>query len=122
MLVVEDDSAVQRLIATILRREKLEVFTANDGLDAVQCLQTTRFDLVVLDLMMPRMDGFALLEHLREGTSVRHDGPVIVMTAAADTLVSRLDGTQVQAVLRKPFEVDQLALLVRRTLEEKEQP
>lgn len=118
VLVVEDDAAVRRLIATIVRRLGLEVDTAEDGIVAIERLQAGPYDLVVLDLMMPRMDGLSFLNELAEG-NVRHDGPIVVMTAAADALVAKIDGTRVQAVMRKPFEVDQLSTLVQRTLAER---
>lgn len=72
------------------------------------------YALILLDLMMPRVDG---LEVLRRLADVRMERPmVIVMTAAADELVRRLNGHQVQGVIRKPFDAHHLVDLVRGSL------
>lgn len=118
VLVVEDDPSLQRLVAAVLRRSGLTPDCAGDGVEALEKLAGADFDLLLLDLMMPRMDGIRFLEALaRQGEAARYHGPIIVMTAAADALIDQIDGTRVQAIVRKPFDIAQLASLVARALE-----
>lgn len=108
-LVVDDDTSIRNLVATLLRREGFEVETANDGLEAVLKLGLAEFDVIMLDLMMPLVGGGEIIEFLRNERSdlLRH---VIVMTAAADPEVHKLDGCC--AVIRKPFDVRDLISIV----------
>lgn len=103
-LVVEDDEAVRRLVATILRRERFEVVEAGDGDEAIEFLSADpTFVLIVLDLMMPRVSGTEVIEHLRKHFPVKLRR-VVLITAAAQ---GRLDlfREEVCAVLRKPFDL-----------------
>ena len=77
VLIVEDERPVSQVLEIKLSRSGISVFTAYDGKDAFQKIQNQSFDLVLLDLMMPEMDGFSVLREMRErGILV----PVIVTT------------------------------------------
>ena len=65
ILVVEDDKNTARLMKAVLSRAGYEVFQAGDGIDALEVMDRQHVDLIVLDVMMPRMDGFEFTEHLR---------------------------------------------------------
>ena len=78
ILVVEDDPHARRLMQTVLEQHGYSVYTAKDGLDALELLDQKHVDLVVLDVMMPRMDGFAFTKELRDGGS---DLPILMVTA-----------------------------------------
>lgn len=78
ILVVEDDPHARRLMQTVLEQHGYSVFTAKDGLDALELLDQKHVDLVVLDVMMPRMDGFAFTKEIRDGGS---DLPILMVTA-----------------------------------------
>ncbi len=78
ILVVEDDPHARRLMQTVLERGGYSVYTAKDGLDALALMDQKHVDLVVLDVMMPRMDGFAFTKELRDGGS---DLPILMVTA-----------------------------------------
>ena len=78
ILVVEDDPHARRLMQTVLERNGYSVYTAKDGLDALELMDQKHVDLVVLDVMMPRMDGFAFTKELRDGGS---DLPILMVTA-----------------------------------------
>ena len=80
VLVVDDDESIQATLRDLLEDEGYQVLTANDGLDALDQLTPILPDLILLDLMMPRMDGYAFVEELsRRG--LRPAVPVIVLTA-----------------------------------------
>lgn len=112
VLVVEDDPAIRRLVGMILKREGYAVEMANDGIEAVLKLGLVDYQVIVLDLMMPNLDGFALLETLARNDpgALAH---VIVTSAASPTIIrERLSG-QPFAFLPKPFDIEQLARVVR---------
>jgi CheY-like chemotaxis protein len=80
ILVVDDDSATLSLLQAFLSAKGLEVHTALDGVDALEKLAKIRPDLIVLDVMMPRMDGYGFLREIRKDTKFRST-PVVVLTA-----------------------------------------
>lgn len=65
ILVVEDDKHVRRLMETVLKREGYTVFTAEDGVKALHMLEIQHIDLIILDIMMPNMDGYELAQEIR---------------------------------------------------------
>jgi DNA-binding response OmpR family regulator len=111
ILIVEDDAAISKMVATILGRDGYSWIAASDGAQAIRLLGGDRICLVLLDLMMPRVSGFEVLEHIREqALSV----PVVVMTAAVNAISDEhLDPRIVKAVVTKPFSLDAL----RKTIE-----
>ena len=83
LLVVEDDEAVRELIVTTLTGAGYAVTTAKDGVDALDMLRTSTPEGILLDINMPRMDGFSLLQHLQRNAETR-DLPVLMLTAQTD--------------------------------------
>lgn len=112
VLVVEDDSAIRSLIVAALRSEPLEVHTASDGLAALDCVRSTDYAVILLDLMMPRLNGYDFLESMEV---VRPDANpvVIVMTAFEASALRTMRANRVHAVLHKPFDVERVVTLVR---------
>ena len=112
VLVVEDDNAIRTLIVSALKREPLVVHTAGDGLAALECVRVNDYAVILLDLMMPRLNGYEFLESLE---SVRGDvQPVIIVMTAFDAGgLRKLPPGLVHAVLHKPFDVDRVVDLVR---------
>jgi DNA-binding response OmpR family regulator len=110
VLVVDDEPAIRALVAKIVERAGLAVDVARDGAEAIAKLDACSYAVMVIDLMMPIMDGYAVVEHLRE-----RGGPkpaVIVITAGDSAAIRRLDGSMVHSVIRKPFDIDVLGDLV----------
>lgn len=112
VLIVEDDSAIRTLMVAALRREPLDVHTAGDGLAALELVRVHDYAVILLDLMMPRLNGFEFLESF---TAVRPDATsvIIVMTAFDASAVKRLGSMRVQAILHKPFDVERVVEMVR---------
>jgi CheY-like chemotaxis protein/two-component sensor histidine kinase len=101
ILIVEDDSANRSLIAQVLRKEGWRVAEAENGEAALQQVASTRPALILLDLMMPKMDGFEFIDELRKTESWRSI-PIVVVTAMALTANDRNRLTeQVQRILQK---------------------
>jgi DNA-binding response OmpR family regulator len=84
LLVVEDDPINRRLLASYLQREGHEVATADDGAAGWEVLQTQPFDVVLLDVLMPELDGYEVLERVRASDELRHL-PVIMISALDET-------------------------------------
>ncbi|MBU5673334.1 response regulator transcription factor [Paenibacillus brevis] len=78
ILVVEDDKHVRRLMETVLKREGYTVFTAEDGVKALQMLEVQHIDLIILDIMMPNMDGYEFAQEVRAADS---QIPILMATA-----------------------------------------
>jgi two-component system alkaline phosphatase synthesis response regulator PhoP/two-component system response regulator VicR len=114
ILAVDDEKHIVRLVQVNLERQGYEVITASDGREALQKVEEERPDLVVLDVMMPYMDGFEVLQHLRRNPSTR-DIPVIMLTAKAqDADVFRGWQSGVDCYLTKPFNPMELISFVKR--------
>lgn len=115
LLIVDDDTGVQKLLKIVLECEHFEVMVANDGQEALVQLEHTRPALILLDLMMPRMDGPTFVSEL-ERRGLRSSIPVIALTANvyAQSLIERM---QVDSYLSKPFHVAELLQQIRQLLE-----
>jgi diguanylate cyclase (GGDEF)-like protein len=113
-LVVDDEEAVCRLIADILRIDGYEVSEACDGVEALQQLEREPFDVVLTDMIMPRMDGLTLLKTVRH---LGYQAACIVMTAYAswDSAVEAIK-SGAEDYLPKPCHLELLRLVVARTL------
>jgi DNA-binding response OmpR family regulator len=112
VLVVEDDTAIRTLVVAALRREPIDVHTAHDGVAALECVRANEYAVILLDLMMPRLNGFEFLDSL--DTVRTGPEPVIIVMTAFDMLsVRKLPANRVHAVLHKPFDVERVVDLVR---------
>lgn len=112
VLVADDDHAIRQLVCTIVRRERLEVDCAADGVEAIDLLHKHSYAVIILDLMMPRLDGFGVIAELKNHPPANKP-VVLVVTAYADQKFKSVDPDVVAGVLRKPFEVADLGNLIR---------
>lgn len=116
VLIVEDDAALSDLVAGLLREAGYRVRQCFDGVSGLRTVQTESFNLVLLDVMLPKLDGFAVLSKLRR----KSDTPVIMLTARGAE-EDRITGFKTGAddYLPKPFNLDELILrieaVIRRT-------
>jgi CheY-like chemotaxis protein len=112
VLVADDDQSIRKLVCTIIRREHFEVDCVADGAEAIAKLEQNAYAVILLDLMMPRVNGFDVIEHLK--THPPEIKPVVlVISAYADQRVREVDASIVAGVLRKPFEIADLGGIVR---------
>ncbi len=108
LLIVEDDEKLQDLIRTILVRHTTSIDVASDGEQAIEKLQASRYDIVILDLMLPKTNGLVVAE----AVAALDDKPrLIVMSGISRYLSDRFPAGTL--VLQKPFEIDKLAETVR---------
>ena len=80
ILVVDDDTAILRLLSTNLKARGYEVLTATDGEEALEAVQKDYIDLIILDIMMPKVDGIQVCRHIREWSDI----PIIILSARGD--------------------------------------
>src|SRR5438045_4548208 len=114
ILAVDDERHIVRLVEVNLQRAGYEVVTAFDGKEALEKVESENPDLIVLDVMMPYMDGFEVLQNLRKNPSTR-ELPVIMLTAKAqDADVFRGWQSGVDCYLTKPFNPMELISFVKR--------
>lgn len=109
ILVVDDDEAILDIVSDVLRLEGYPVETAIDGAAALEAVERSRPSLVLLDMRMPRLDGWGFARALADrGIHL----PILVMTAARDA-AGWADEIGAQGYLAKPFDVSQLVEAVR---------
>jgi DNA-binding response OmpR family regulator len=113
ILLVDDEQAIQTLLAYPLRRDGYEVVPAHDGREALDRFAEQRFDLVVLDVMLPRLDGIEVCRRLRSRSQV----PIIMLTARDDE-IDKVLGLEMGAddYITKPFSVREFRSRVRAAL------
>jgi DNA-binding response OmpR family regulator len=113
ILLVDDEQAVQTLLTYPLRKEGYEVVGAMDGREALDRFSEERFDLVVLDIMLPKLDGIEVLRRLR----IRSQVPIIMLTAKGDE-TDKIAGLEVGAddYITKPFSVREFRSRVKAAL------
>lgn len=105
ILVVDDDDAIRALVRTVVRRRGFAVDAARNGLDALEQIQARRYAMIVLDLMMPLMSGYELLEHLAR-LPVDERPCVLVLTAGLEPRI--LNTELVVGTIHKPFDLNLL--------------
>jgi CheY-like chemotaxis protein len=112
VLVVDDDPAIRGLVADALRSEGFSVDLAAHGREALEAMRARRPATVVLDLMMPVMDGFTFIEACQK-ERLCSDVPIVVISAVQDAL-RRMGEVPVHACIAKPFDLDDLVRTVGR--------
>jgi DNA-binding response OmpR family regulator len=114
IMIVDDDPNIRELVSTLLQNHGFEACEAADGRDALQKMTNDNPDLVIVDIMMPNMDGFELCRHLRR---YYENMPILMLTAKGE-LASKVKGFGLGAddYLTKPFEDDELIIRVQALL------
>ncbi len=115
VLVVDDEESIRRLIERLLSRHGFSVVTASDGQRAIDTLAGERFDALVLDLMMPRVDGFGVLRHLVSTQPELVPKTIVATAFPKDATRAQLD--EVCRVIIKPFDTSELIEAVRECVE-----
>ncbi len=114
-LVVEDDPAIRRLVEKLLLRHGVEIDLAADGRTALDKLRSQRYSVLVLDLMVPEMNGFEVIDFVKkENLGI----PVAVVSAVSQQSLKNLDLDVVKLVISKPFDVDEFTKAVLTLCEE----
>jgi len=122
VLVVDDDQSIQRVLVQTLQLEGYEVATASDGVEALESLQGQLPDVVILDVMMPKLDGLDVLKRMRADERT-HTVPVILLTARSSQ-EDIWEGWQsgVDYYMTKPFDVEELLRFLSHVLNPPAEP
>lgn len=107
VLVVDDDQALRGFFTTLLSKKGFTVDCAADGRIAYDQLSHNNYSVILVDLMMPGVNGFELLERMQRESPSLLDR-VIVMTGASQRSIEKLDTSRVYGLIRKPFDIDQI--------------
>ena len=103
-LIVEDDPAIRRLVEKLLTRHHIDIDAAPDGSHAIRKLREGSYSVVVLDLMVPEVNGFEVIDFMKR-QNLRT--PVAVVSAVSQQALTNLDLDIVKLVISKPFDVDE---------------
>jgi len=118
VMVVDDSLTVRKITGRMLTREGYEVATAKDGVDALQQLQDIRPDCILLDVEMPRMDGFEFARNVRADAKTKGIPIIMITSRTADKHRNHALELGVNEYMGKPYQEDQLLALVKRYTEE----
>ena len=119
VLVVDDSVTMRKVSTRLLERHHYNVATAKDGLDAIEVLATFTPDIILLDIEMPRMDGFEFASHVRSSSAVS-DVPIVMITSrTGDKHRERADAIGVQGYLGKPYSEDVLIQTIEHLLQKR---
>ncbi len=110
-LVCEDDATIRRMITTMLEREDFVVDAAEDGEAAIRMIDQERYQLLVIDLMMPRVSGYQVVEYLKQ--NIPPSLKRIVVTTAATSAMQSPFPEEICKVLAKPFDMDEFITFAR---------
>jgi chemosensory pili system protein ChpA (sensor histidine kinase/response regulator) len=114
VMVVDDSLTVRKITGRMLAREGYEFVTAKDGVDALQQLQDVRPDVILLDVEMPRMDGFEFARNVRADEATRSIPIIMITSRTADKHRSRALELGVNEYMGKPYQEEQLLALIAR--------
>lgn len=114
ILIVDDDSAIRTLLRLVAERRGFSVDVAADGLEALHLLNEYHYDLAIVDLMMPRVNGYELVDGLRR---FERRPTIVIATAMTDSLIGLLDAELVHSIIRKPFDIEMLGALMTAIVE-----
>jgi chemosensory pili system protein ChpA (sensor histidine kinase/response regulator) len=116
ILVVDDSVTVRKVTTRLLERNGFEVFTAKDGVDAIATLQDHIPDLMLLDIEMPRMDGFEVASIVRHDSRLKHVPIIMITSRTGDKHRNRAFSIGVNEYLGKPFQEDNLLANIEKLL------
>jgi two-component system, NtrC family, response regulator AtoC len=109
VLVVDDDPEIRRILVTALRLRALDTDEADNGHSAIALLRENRYSVVLLDIMMPGVDGFGVLDAIDHET---HQPVVLVVSGAGKQVLDRVDTSRIHGVVKKPFDPIEIADVV----------
>jgi len=118
VMVVDDSLTVRKITSRMLAREGYEVATAKDGVDALQQLQDMKPDCILLDVEMPRMDGFEFARNVRADEATKGIPIIMITSRTADKHRNHALEIGVNEYMGKPYQEDQLLALIKRYTQE----
>jgi len=119
ILIIDDDPGIRMLLSKFLEREGFEILMAEDGLKGVDEAKANHPDLIILDVVMPRMDGLTAARLIKFYKPLQ-DVPIIILTAKdADKDIELAEEVNAEVYITKPFDVHQVVKVVKEILDNK---
>lgn len=115
-LVVDDDEPIRMMLAKVVERQNLAVDTARDGAEAIERIDNNGYSLIILDLMMPKVDGFAVLRYMQQHHPEKVRCTIIASAVPEGEILKKFDGG-VFRIHAKPFDMSQLIADIRKCAE-----
>jgi CheY-like chemotaxis protein len=113
VLVVDDDPVVRRLLVTALQRKALIIDEAADGRQAIELLREHTYCVVLLDILMPDVNGFGVLDAIDTLGEANLNAPIVLVISGAERrLLDQLDSKRIHGIVRKPFDPHEVAAVV----------
>ena len=112
VLIADDDPAIRRLFEAIAKRERIDCDAAANGPEAIAALKQREYAMLFLDIMMPRIDGWGVLDYIRTRAKARIPS-LFIITAFLDQTVSTADSEIVDGIIYKPVDADDIGALMR---------
>ncbi len=106
ILIVDDEKSVRNLLARVAERAGFAVDTARDGVEALEKISSKQYEIIIVDLMMPRLNGYELVQKISE---LNPRPAVLVATAMMNGDTASLDDSMVRRVIKKPFDIKAVA-------------
>jgi DNA-binding response OmpR family regulator len=103
-LIVEDDPAIRKLVEKLLVRKGIDIDAAHDGRQAIDKIRSGNYSVLILDLMIPEVNGFEVIDFVKKN-GIRL--PIAVVSAVSHQALTKLDLDVVKLVISKPFDVDE---------------
>jgi len=103
-LIVEDDPAIRKLVGKLLQRRGIDIDTAHDGKQAIEKIRHGGYAVLILDLMVPEVNGFEIIDFVKKNDI---KVPVAVVSAVSHQALTKLDLDVVKLVIPKPFDVEE---------------
>jgi DNA-binding response OmpR family regulator len=114
ILVADDEPLIRELILDVFSADDFEITTVRNGAEAIEELQRSHFDLLLLDVDMPIVSGFGVIDFLR--TQAETSRPKVLIMTIYDDHINEVDWSIIDALIPKPFELAQLRALVKNAL------
>jgi len=117
ILIIEDESALQKTLGDMLDREGYEVVKALDGEIGLRMAQTEKLDLIILDLILPKVDGFEVLEKLKDSSKTKAI-PVLILTnlESMEDIEKALQGGAASYLVKSNYTLDEVLQKVKQTI------
>ncbi len=112
-MVVDDSITMRKVTGSMLERNGYHIMTAKDGVDALAQLENARPDIMLLDIEMPRMDGFELARHLRNHENYQHIPIIMVTSSTGEKHRERARELSIESYMGKPFQERELLESIR---------
>jgi two-component system nitrogen regulation response regulator GlnG len=113
VLVADDDEAIRTLLIAVLKRQGFTVDLVRNGKEAIDQFAAQKYDVLLLDLMMPIMNGFEVIDYLERTAPEDLNRKVVVLTAASKRDRAKIQGDLVYRIVEKPFDMNELVSIIR---------